>query len=178
MDGSWWRILTKCGPLEKGMANHFSILALRTPWTVWKGKKMRHWKMNSPGWQVPNMLLEISGEITPERIKTQRQKQKHPVVDVTGDGSKVWCYKEPYCIGTWNLGPWINTIWKWSNRRLEKAMESHSSSLAWKIPGVEKPGRLQSMESHRVGHNWSNLAAAAENRRWQEWTTTFKESAH
>ena len=35
--------------LEKGMANHFSILALRTPWTVWKGKKIGHWKMNSPG---------------------------------------------------------------------------------------------------------------------------------
>ena len=34
MDGSWWRGLTECGPLEKGMANHFSILALRTPWTV------------------------------------------------------------------------------------------------------------------------------------------------
>ena len=33
--GSWWRDLTECGPLEKGMANHFSILALRTPWTVW-----------------------------------------------------------------------------------------------------------------------------------------------
>ena len=33
MDGSWWRILTKCGPLEKGMANRFSILALRTPRT-------------------------------------------------------------------------------------------------------------------------------------------------
>ena len=32
---SWWRVLTKCGPLEKGIANHFSILALRTPWTVW-----------------------------------------------------------------------------------------------------------------------------------------------
>ena len=30
-DGSWWRVLTKCGPLEKGMVNHFSILALRTP---------------------------------------------------------------------------------------------------------------------------------------------------
>ena len=28
--GSWWRGLTECGPLEKGMANHFSILALRT----------------------------------------------------------------------------------------------------------------------------------------------------
>ena len=34
MDGSWWRVLTKSGPLEKGMANHFSILTLRTPWTV------------------------------------------------------------------------------------------------------------------------------------------------
>ena len=30
-DGSWWRGLTECGPLEKGMASHLSILALRTP---------------------------------------------------------------------------------------------------------------------------------------------------
>ena len=48
-DRSWWRVLTKHGPLEKGMANHFSILALRIPWTVWKGKKIGHWKTNSPG---------------------------------------------------------------------------------------------------------------------------------
>ena len=48
-DGSWWRVLTKCGPLEKGMADHFIILALRTPWTVGKDKKLGHWKMNSPG---------------------------------------------------------------------------------------------------------------------------------
>ena len=41
--------LTKCGPLDKGMANHFSILALRTSWTVWKGKKIGHWKINFPG---------------------------------------------------------------------------------------------------------------------------------
>ena len=46
-NGSWWRVLTKCHPLEKGMANHFSILALRSPWTVWKSKKVWHWKMNS-----------------------------------------------------------------------------------------------------------------------------------
>ena len=30
-------------------------------------------------------------------------KQKHPVVDVTGDGNKVLCCKEQYCIGTWNV---------------------------------------------------------------------------
>ena len=34
--------------------------------------------------------------------KETKQKQ-HPVVDVTGDGSKVQCYKEQYCIGTWNV---------------------------------------------------------------------------
>ena len=42
-------VVTKCGPMEKGMANHFSILALRTPWTVWKGKNIGHWKMKSSG---------------------------------------------------------------------------------------------------------------------------------
>ena len=40
-------------------------------------------------------------------------------------------------------------------------MATHSSSLAWKIPWTEEPGRLQSMGSHRVGHDWSDLAAAA-----------------
>ena len=36
----------------------------------------------------------------------------------------------------------------------EKAMAPHSSTLAWKIPWMEEPGELQSMGSHRVGHNW------------------------
>ena len=36
---------------------------------------------------------------------------------------------------------------------LEKEMATHSSTLAWKIPWMEEPGRLQSMGSQRVGHN-------------------------
>ena len=36
---------------------------------------------------------------------------------------------------------------------LEKEMATHSSILAWRIPWMEKPGRLQSMESQRVGHD-------------------------
>ena len=42
-----------------------------------------------------------------------------------------------------------------------KAMAPYSSTLAWKILWTEEPGRLQSMRSRRVGHNWSDLAAAA-----------------
>ena len=36
---------------------------------------------------------------------------------------------------------------------LEKEMAAHSSTIAWKIPWTEEPGRLQSMRSQRVGHN-------------------------
>ena len=38
-------------------------------------------------------------------------------------------------------------------------MATHSCILAWRIPGTEEPGELLSMGSHRVGHNWSDLAA-------------------
>ena len=43
---------------------------------------------------------------------------------------------------------------------LEKEMATHSSVLAWRIPGTGEPGGLPSMGSHRVRHDWSDLAAA------------------
>ena len=44
---------------------------------------------------------------------------------------------------------------------LEKEMATHSSVLAWRIPGTVEPGGLPSMGSHRVGHDWNDLAVAA-----------------
>ena len=44
---------------------------------------------------------------------------------------------------------------------LEKEMATHSSVLAWRIPRTGEPGGLPSLGSHRVGHDWSDLAAAA-----------------
>ena len=49
---------------------------------------------------------------------------------------------------------------------LEKEMATHSSILAWRIPGMGEPGGLPSLGSHRVGHNWSDLAAAAIDAWW------------
>ena len=43
---------------------------------------------------------------------------------------------------------------------------THSSVLAWRIPGTGEPGALLSMGSHRVGHDWSDLAAAAAGHEW------------
>ena len=44
---------------------------------------------------------------------------------------------------------------------LEREMATHSSVLAWRIPGMAEPGGLLSVGLHRVGHDWSDLAAAA-----------------
>ena len=48
-----------------------------------------------------------------------KQKQ-YPVVDVTGDISKVQCCKEQYCIGTWNVRSMTKANWMWSNRRWQE----------------------------------------------------------
>ena len=52
---------------------------------------------------MPNILLDKSGEMAPERMKKLSQSENNTHVDVTGDGSKVWCCKEQYGIGTWNV---------------------------------------------------------------------------
>ena len=56
-------------------------------------------------------------------------------------------------------------------------MATHSSVLAWRIPGMGEPGGLPSMGSHRVGHNWSNLAAAAFTYHGLPWWLSDKEFA-
>ena len=62
---------------------------------------------------------------------------------------------------------------------LEKEMATHSSVLAWRIPGTGEAGGLPSMGLHRVGHDWSDLAAAEERERgnykarFWEWRNCF-----
>ena len=56
---------------------------------------------------------------------------------------------------------------------LEKAMAPHSRTLAWKIPRTEEPGRLQSMGSHRVGHNWATSLSLFTFMHWRrKWQPT------
>ena len=54
---------------------------------------------------------------------------------------------------------------------LEKEMATHSGVLGWRIPGMEEPGGLPSVGLHRVGHDWSDLAAVAAASHWlSDWT--------
>ena len=67
------------------------------------------------------------------------------------------------CCGAQVLGPRASVVMAgrpWS-MGLEKEKATHSRILAWRIPETEEPGGLLFMGSHRVGHDWSNLAAAA-----------------
>ena len=55
----------------------------------------------------------------------------------------------------------------------EKAMAPHSSTLAWKIPWMEEPGRLQSMGSQRVGHDWATSLSLFTFIHWRrKWQST------
>ena len=47
----------------------------------------------------------------------------------------------------------LNKLWEIAEDRTEKAMATHSSVLAWRIPGMGEPGGLPSMGSHKVGHD-------------------------
>ena len=61
---------------------------------------------------------------------------------------------------------------------LEKEMATHSSVLAWRTPGTGEPGGLQSKGLHRVGHDWSDLAAAyIQCRHTIPWWLNCKDSA-
>ena len=70
-----------------------------------------------------------------------------------------WLYKQVAFVAQMvKRLPIMQETWVWSlawEDPLEKAMATHSSILAWKIPWMEEPGRLHSMWSQRVRHNWA-----------------------
>ena len=85
-----------------------------------------------------------------------------------------WSFKVPYFI---SLHPsrWHLSELKCATPQpsLEKAVAPHSSTLAWKIPWMEKPGRLQSMRSLRVRHDWATSLSLFTFMHWRrKWQPT------
>ena len=113
-----------------------------------------------PGSPVPGILqawtLEWVAISFPalgyRKIKLQKGKKKSKIVFIS---NKVLLFM--LCSRTW-LSDFTFTF---HFHALEKEMATHSSVHAWRIPGMGEPDGLPSMRSHRVGHDWSNLAAAA-----------------
>ena len=104
MDRSWWRVLTKHGPLEKGMANHFSYSCLGNPMDSVKRQKDMTLKDELPRLVGAQYVTGEEWENNSRKNEETESKQKqHLIADVTGDGSKVRCCKEQYCTGTCNV---------------------------------------------------------------------------
>ena len=85
-----------------------------------------------------------------------------------GDGTplQVSCLENPVDGGAWwaavhvvaRSQTWLSDFtFTFHFHALEKEMATHSSVLAWRIPGTGEPGGLSSLGSHRVGHDWSDL---------------------
>ena len=113
-----------------------------------------------------------------------------------GDGTPLqyFCLENPMDGGAWQAA--VHAVAKSRTRlsdfaftfhfhALEKEMATCSSVLAWRIPGTGEPGGLPSLGSHRVGHDWSDLAAVAQRFHtltWncdvnvQIWVELFKET--
>ena len=95
MGGSWWSGLKECGPLEKGMANHFSILALRTPMNSMKRQNDRILKEELPRSVGGQYATGDQWRNNSRKNEGMEPKQKeYPAVDLTGDRSKVRCCKD------------------------------------------------------------------------------------
>ena len=101
----------KLCPLERYMANFFSILALR-PQEQYEKEKDRTLKDELPRSVGAQYATGDQWRTNSRKNEETKPKQKqHPVVDVTGDGSKVQCCKEQFCIGTWHVRMTIKANW-------------------------------------------------------------------
>ena len=88
-----------------------------------KKKKKKNWTLKDdlPRSEAAQYATGDQWRNNSRKNETMEPKQKpHPAVDVTGDGSKVLCYKGQYCIGTWNVRSMNKANWKWSNRRWQE----------------------------------------------------------
>ena len=129
------------------MATHSNILAWRIPWTE-EPDGLQFMGLQRVGQDLVTNTLTFMDEIWRLLLL-----QRHPL--------QYSCLENPMDGGAWKAA--VHGVAKGWTRlsdftftfhfpALEKEMATHSSVLAWRIPGTEEPGGLPSMGSHRVGH--------------------------
>ena len=87
-----------------------------------------------------------------KKEEAQPKQKQHPVVEVTGDGSKVWCCKEQYCIGTWN----VRSMIQGKLEMVKQEMARVNIDILWisELSGLEQVNLTQmTILSTTVGKN-------------------------
>ena len=104
MGGSWWRGLTECGSTGEGNGKPLQYSCLENPVNSTKRQKDRILKEELPRLVGAQYATGDQWRNNSRKNEDMEPKQKqHPVDDVSGDRSKVQCYKEQYCIRTGNV---------------------------------------------------------------------------
>ena len=153
--------------LEEKMASHSSILAWKIPWTEEPGR-LHPWTHKESD-MTEHAHIWLWGFPGGSLLKS-------PPANAGGEGNGIplqySCLENPMDGGAWwaavhgvtKSRTWLsNFSFTVHFHALEKEMATHSSVLAWRIPGTGEPGRLPSLGLHRVGHDWSDAAAASAN---------------
>ena len=110
---------------------------------------------------LPLLLTATSHNLSlPNVVTWRRQRHPTPVLlpENPMDGGAWWAVVHGVAKSPTRLSDFT---FPFHFHALEKEMATHSSVLAWRIPGTGEPGGLPSMGSHRAGHDWHDLAAAA-----------------
>ena len=104
MDGSWWIVLTKGWSTGEGTGKPFQYSCLENPMNSMKRQKDMTLKAELHRLVGAQYATREEWRNNTRKNEEMEPKWKQcPAVDVTGDGSKVRCCKEQYCIGTWNV---------------------------------------------------------------------------
>ena len=113
--------------------------------------------------------LQSQRKVMPKNAQTTAQLHLSHTLEGNGTPLQYSCLENPMDGRAWSAA--VHGVTKsWTRlsdftftfhfHALEKEMATHSGVLAWRIPGMGEPGGLPSTGSHRVGHDWSDLAAA------------------
>ena len=157
------------------MTTHSSILAWRSPWTeVPDGLQSMGWQRVRHGWahntrHLNHMPFSSQKTAWTTAVSGKFQGKDNSLFCICNkffvSKKRNYLFYEQKCQFLHILEPLWNTVFKissWGDPKLlaclehflEKAMAPHSSTLAWKIPWMEEPARLQSMGLGRVRHIW------------------------
>ena len=126
------------------------------------------WKIRTSFWANPYNTASLITSVMSDSLQPCRL---YTVVEGDGTPLQYSCLENPMDWGTWwaavhgvaRSRTWLSDFtFTFHFHALEKEMATHSGVLAWRIPGTGEPGGLPSMRLHRVGHDWSDLAAAAD----------------
>ena len=104
----------------EGNGKSLQYSCLENPMNSMKRQKDRTLKDKLPRLVGAQYATGDQWRNNPRKNEEMEPKEQHPAVDVIGNGSKVRCYEEQYCVGTWNVRSMNQGNCKWSKRRWQE----------------------------------------------------------